>query len=60
MNENAISAWFILDRGTTEIAVRFDESLYGQPIPRDRATFTAGTREQTIDGRDLFRLTQRP
>ena len=60
MNENAISAWFILNRGATQVAVRFDESLYGQPIPRDRATFTAITREQTVDGRDLFRLTQRP
>jgi hypothetical protein len=60
MNEHAISAWFILNRGATQVAVRFDESLYGQPIPRDRATFTAIIREQTVDGRDLFRLTRSP
>jgi hypothetical protein len=60
MNENTITAWFILNRGATQVAVRFDESLYGQPITRDRATFTAIIREQTVDGRDLFRLTQRP
>ena len=60
MKENAISAWFILNRGATQVAVRFDESLYRQPIPRNRATFTAVTRGQTVDGRDLFRLTRGP
>jgi hypothetical protein len=60
MNDRAIAAWFVLNRGGTKVAVRFDESLYGQPIPRDRAVFTSITREQTVSGLDLFRLTPRP
>lgn len=58
MNDGKVAAWFVLNDGYDHrVAVRFDESLYGEPIARADAVFTTITTEKTAGGQDLFRLT---
>lgn len=51
-----VAGWFILNRDDITVAVRFHDSLYGQPIRRADAVFTTFTREKTTGGFDLYYL----
>ncbi len=57
INDGKVAAWFVLNHGDNIVAVRFAESLYGQPIARADAVFITVTTEVTTGGHDLYRLT---